>query len=124
MAYTDFTKDSSRFVVLGEYIPDIVQEIRYYSSYNFVGERIDGYEEPIALLTKDAARAAAYKKLAEKQIRALASKKYLARPGENGFFLLKHSVGSLPGKSEVDVPLSYADYYFLEAINRFNALEK
>ena len=57
MAYTDFTKDSSRFVVLGEYIPDIVQEIRYYSSYNFVGERIDGYEEPIALLTKDAARA-------------------------------------------------------------------
>ncbi len=78
----------------------------------------------LSTLTKDAARAAAYKKLAEKQIRALASKKYLARPGENGFFLLKHSVGSLPGKSEVDVPLSYADYYFLEAINRFNALEK
>lgn len=57
MAYTDITKDSSRFVVLGEYIPDIVQEIRYYSSFNFVGDRIDGYEEPIALLTKDAARA-------------------------------------------------------------------
>ena len=57
MAYTDITKDSSRFVVLGEYVPDIVQEIRYYSSYNFVGDRIDGYDEPIALITRDAARA-------------------------------------------------------------------
>lgn len=51
------TTDPSGFVVLGEYIPHIVQEIRYYSSYNFIGERIDGYEEPCALLTKEAARA-------------------------------------------------------------------
>ena len=36
--------------------------------------------------------------------------------GENGGFLLKHSVGSLPGGTEVDVPVSYADYYFLEAL--------
>ena len=57
MAYTDFTKDSSRFVVLGEYIPDIVQEIRYHSAYNFIGERVDGYEEPVALLSLEAARA-------------------------------------------------------------------
>ena len=78
----------------------------------------------LSTFTKDAAKAASYKKIAEKQIRELASKRYLAKPGENGFFLLKHSVGSLPSKSEVDVPLSYADYYFLEAINRFNALEK
>lgn len=49
--------DSSDFVLLGDYVPDIVQEIRYYSSYNFVGERIDGYEEPVALLTLEAARA-------------------------------------------------------------------
>ena len=34
-----------------------MQEIRYYSTYNFVGERVDGYEEPVALLTKEAARA-------------------------------------------------------------------
>ena len=38
--------DPSGFVVLGEFIPDIIQEIRYYSTYNFVGERIDGYEMP------------------------------------------------------------------------------
>ena len=49
--------DPSRFVLLSDYVPGIVQEIRYYSTYNFVGDRIDGYEEPIALLTKDAARA-------------------------------------------------------------------
>lgn len=51
------TMDSSGFVLLSDYVPQIVQEIRYYSTYNFVGDRIDGYEEPCALLTKEAARA-------------------------------------------------------------------
>ena len=51
------TMDSSDFVVLADYVPGIVQEIRYYSTYNFIGDRIDGYEEPCALLTKEAARA-------------------------------------------------------------------
>ncbi len=49
--------DPSGFVVLADYVPQIVQEIRYYSTYNFIGERIDGYEEPCALLTIEAARA-------------------------------------------------------------------
>ena len=51
------TMDPSGFVILADAVPGIVQEIRYYSSYNFIGERIDGYEEPCALLTKEAARA-------------------------------------------------------------------
>ena len=51
------TMDSSGFVLLADYVPGIVQEIRYYSTYDFVGDRIDGYEEPLALLTKEAARA-------------------------------------------------------------------
>ena len=51
------TMDSSGFVVLADYVPGIVQEIRYHSTFNFVGERVDGYEEPVALLTKEAARA-------------------------------------------------------------------
>ena len=54
---SDLAYDSSGFVVLADYVPHIVQEIRYYSTYNFIGERIDGYEEPCALLTKEAARA-------------------------------------------------------------------
>ena len=51
------TMDASAFVLLAEHIPAVVQEIRYYSTYNFIGDRIDGYEEPCAVLTKDAARA-------------------------------------------------------------------
>ena len=49
--------DPSDFVVLADFVPGIIQEIRYYSTYNFIGDRIDGYEEPCALLTKEAARA-------------------------------------------------------------------
>ena len=49
--------DPSGFVVLAEVVPDIIQEIRYYSTYNFVGERIDGYEMPCALITREAAEA-------------------------------------------------------------------
>ena len=51
------TMDSSSFVLLADYVPAIVQEIRYYSTYNFIGDRIDGYEEPCAVLTLQAARA-------------------------------------------------------------------
>ncbi len=57
MIETKIENNSAGFVALGEYIPGIVQEIRYYSTYNFVGERINGYEAPCALLTIEAARA-------------------------------------------------------------------
>ena len=57
MKQPDPVMDASRFVVLADYVPSIIQEIRYHSTYNFVGDRIDGYEEPCALLTLDAARA-------------------------------------------------------------------
>ena len=52
----NLSDDSSNFVLLSEAVPDAILEIRYYSTYNFVGERIDGYEEPVALLTKEAAK--------------------------------------------------------------------
>lgn len=51
------THNPSGFVLLSDYVPGIIQEIRYYSTYNFIGDRIDGYEEPCALITKEAARA-------------------------------------------------------------------
>lgn len=57
-----------------------------------------------------------YLAYAEDQIRSLTTPEYLAEPGTNGNFVLKHSTGSLPGKSEVDVPLTYADYYYVEAL--------
>ena len=42
------------FVLINDIIPNIVIDIRYYSTFNFVGHRIDGYEEPCAILTKKA----------------------------------------------------------------------
>ncbi len=51
----DKTMDSSQFVNITDVIPDVILEIRYYSTYNFVGARIDGYEQPIALMTRVAA---------------------------------------------------------------------
>ena len=55
--HNDLTMNPSGFVLLADYVPSIIQEIRYYSTYNFIGDRIDGYEEPCALLTIEAARA-------------------------------------------------------------------
>ncbi|GAC1591017.1 MAG: glycoside hydrolase family 88 protein [Hymenobacter sp.] len=52
-------------------------------------------------------------------LRSLCSDQYLAAAGTNNFFLLKHSTGNKPAKSEVDAPLVYADYYFLEALWRY-----
>ena len=52
-----FSNDPSGFVSVSEAAPDVILEIRYYSTYNFIGGRVDGYEEPIALLTKEAAAA-------------------------------------------------------------------
>lgn len=49
--------DASRFVLLADYVPSVIQEIRYHSSYNFIGDRINGYEEPVALCTLECARA-------------------------------------------------------------------
>ncbi len=53
----DKASDASGFVLLSDAVPDAILEIRYYSTYNFVGDRIDGYEEPCAMLTKEAAAA-------------------------------------------------------------------
>ncbi|MBQ7172737.1 MAG: M15 family metallopeptidase [Clostridia bacterium] len=53
----DIRMDPSDFILLADGVPEIVQEIRYYSTYNFIGDRINGYEEPCAILTKEAARA-------------------------------------------------------------------
>ena len=57
MSNYDYTKDPSGFALLSDFVPHAIQEIRYFSTYNFIGERIDGYEEPCAILTKEAARA-------------------------------------------------------------------
>lgn len=65
------------------------------------------------------AEKAYYKSNAETMISSLASDAYRAKGNENGGFLLMHSTGALPLNSEIDVPLIYADYYYLEALARY-----
>lgn len=67
-------------------------------------------------------KALTYRKAAAHMLLTLASPEYLAAKGTNGNFILKHSVGALPFDKEVDVPLTYADYYFVEALLRYSAL--
>lgn len=62
--------------------------------------------------------AAEYLRLAHQQLRSLSSPRYRAPLGEQGCFLLQHATGHRPQNSEVDVPIIYADYYFLEALLR------
>lgn len=57
-------------------------------------------------------------------LRSLGSDEYLNRGAANPYFLLKHSTGNLPGNREIDVPLIYADYYFLEALLRYERSKK
>lgn len=68
-----------------------------------------------------AAEAIAY---ADRIMESLSSPAYTAAPGANGRFVLMHSVGSIPHGSEIDVPLNYADYYYLEALVRRSALSQ
>lgn len=60
-----------------------------------------------------------YLDYAEDILKSLSGDQYLAKPGENNFFILKHSVGAFLFNSEIDTPLAYADYYYLEALKRY-----
>ena len=69
----------------------------------------------------DAERSATYNAVAEQQLKSMCSPAYRASLGENCNFLLMHGVGNMPGRSEIDVPLTYADYYYVEAMLRYRS---
>ena len=92
--------------------PNIPNEPRDASAAAIIASAL--YE----LSTYSEKNGAKYKKSADDIIRNLCSDTYMAQPGTNHGFILKHSTGSKPHNMEVDVPLIYADYYFLEALNR------
>lgn len=73
--------------------------------------------------TMDVEDAGSYKTYADKIMHSLGSPAYRAALGTNGNFVLMHSVGSIPHTSEIDVPLNYADYYFIEALKRKRDIE-
>ena len=64
----------------------------------------------------DPAKAQQYRDAAVKMLSSLASPVYMAERGENNYYLLMHSVASVPHNSSIDKPETYADYYFLEAL--------
>jgi hypothetical protein len=65
-----------------------------------------------------------YFKIAETILKNLSTDNYKAAAGTNGGFILKHGLGHMPNKTEVDVPLTYGDYYFVEAMMRYKDLVK
>jgi rhamnogalacturonyl hydrolase YesR len=97
--------------------PEIPNELRDVSAASCIASAL--YE----LSTMDIDSAASYKIYADKIMTSLSSPAYRAKLGENGHFLLMHSVGSIPHNAEIDVPLNYADYYFMEALKRKRDIE-
>lgn len=98
--------------------PNIPNEPRDASSASVIASAL--YE----ISTYPVENPLSYKEYADKIMESLSSPDYTAPLGENGRFLLMHSVGSIPHNSEIDVPLNYADYYYLEALQRKINLEK
>ena len=92
--------------------PKIPDELRDASSAAIIASAL--YE----ISTMDVPDPELYAGYADGILVTLASPAYRAAPGTNGNFLLMHSVGSIPHNTDVDVPLNYADYYFLEALSR------
>lgn len=72
-----------------------------------------------ALIEFNSYTSESYKSAIDKILNSLSTDEYTAKLGENKHFLLKHSVGSIPHGNEIDVPLNYADYYYLEALGRY-----
>ncbi len=72
----------------------------------------------------DAAKGKNYFTTAETILRTLSGKQYKAPAGTNGGFILAHSVGHMPNKTEIDVPLTYGDYYFIEAMQRYKKMQQ
>ncbi|MDR1005027.1 MAG: glycoside hydrolase family 88 protein [Prevotellaceae bacterium] len=92
--------------------PHIPNELRDVSTAACIASAL--YE----LCTLHIPQAEAYRTYADRIMASLASPAYRAALGSNGNFLLMHSVGSIPHGGEVDKPLNYADYYFIEALKR------
>ena len=121
-AYLDFAQKVADFAINH---PNMPEDGIPYWDYGAPGEERDSSAGAIMAsglleLSKfvDAKKGAIYRDFAVKQLVSLASPAYFSEGDEVGHFLLKHGVGHKPGNSEIDTPLNYGDYYFLEALVR------
>ena len=124
--YLDFAQKLADFAVDNPNMPD--DGIPYWD-YGAPGEERDSSAGAIMasglveLSTfVPGAKGAKYRAFAVKQLLSLSSAAYFAKQGENGDWLLMHGVGHKPGNGEIDVPLDYGDYYFLEGLLRIRRL--
>jgi len=98
--------------------PDIPNTYRDASSAAIIASALLSLSE-----LSETKKADRYKNAAIKMLESLSSKEYQAELGTNQGFLLKHSVGSIPHNNEIDAPLAYADYYYLEALLKYKKLQ-
>ena len=128
--YTKDKKYLEQAQKIAQYIleyPDMPSDLVPYWDYNAPNRPNEPRDVSAAAITASALielsnySNKSYSIQAEKILDVLASEKYTATIGTNKHFVLKHSVGSIPHKNEIDVPLNYADYYYLEALMRHNS---
>ena len=136
--YLDFAKNIAAFILnhpnmpedLVPYwdfdAPDLPEDSPYAAEYKTYRDASAASILASALIelstyTEDAEQSN-YLAQAEKMLQSLSSPPYKAGVGTNGGFILQHSVGSIPHGSEIDVPLTYADYYYIEALMRYRRL--
>lgn len=125
--YLDATENIYRFIFNNKNLPEDLVPYWDFDAPDIPDEPRDASSAAIiasALYELATNGKTEYKETADKIIESLSSPAYLAEVGTNGYFLLMHSVGSIPHGHEIDVPLNYADYYFLEALIRKSELEK
>lgn len=124
--YLDFADKIYNFIFTNKNMPEDLVPYWDFNAPNIPNEPRDASAAAViasALYELSTYGKTSYKETADKIIQSLSGDAYRAIVGTNGNFILMHSVGSIPHNSEIDVPLNYADYYFLEALTRKKALE-
>ena len=123
--YLDFARNIANFYLNNPNLP--VDKVPYWD-FSKVGEERDASAAAICasalleLSTYGGKDATTYYNSAVKMLKSLSTPAYKAELGKNNHFILMHSTGHKPGNSEIDVPLVYADYYYLEGLLRYEAL--
>ena len=123
--YLDFAKGIADFIVNHPNLPaDMVPywDFNAPDIPNALRDSSAGAIIASALLELSTYTDGAYLDQAEAMLSTLLSPEYIAEKGTNGGFILKHGVGNMPNKTEIDTPLSYGDYYLVEAMVRYKEL--
>lgn len=124
--YLDFAEKIYNFIFTNKNMPADLVPYWDFDAPNIPNEPRDASAAAVmasALYELSTFDKKTYKETADKIMQSLSGDAYRAIVGTNGNFILMHSVGSIPHNSEIDVPLNYADYYFLEALARKKSLE-